>query len=63
MATNFKVQTQAKAYSEGALDAYAMLVEMLTEKGINGLLEGIEWNARKEDVAKLNEYYKGKNNY
>ena len=54
---NFRVRTQANAYSEGAMDAYDMLVTMLEEKGINGLLEGIEWNARPETVKRLNSYY------
>jgi len=57
MATNFSVRTQANAYSEGAMDAYALLVTMLEEGGINNLLDGIELNARREDVARMDAHY------
>lgn len=60
MATNFKVRTQAAAYREGAQDAYALLVTMLEEGGINHLLEGIEWNADKPVRDRLNAYYAAK---
>ncbi len=46
-------------YRAGALDAYDLLVTMLEERGINGLLEGIEWNARPETVARMDAYYAG----
>ena len=62
MPVNFSVQTQATAYSEGARDAYALLVTMLEEGGINNLLSGIEWNARPEDVARMAAYYSARNN-
>lgn len=57
MAVNFKVKTQAAAYKEGAMDAYALLVELLEQGGINQLLEGIEWNARPETVQRMNAHY------
>ena len=59
---NLSVRTQAIAYSEGARDAYALLVTMLEEGGINRLLEGIEWNARPEDVARMTAYYSTRTN-
>lgn len=55
--TNFSVKTQAAAYSEGAMDAYDLLVTMLEEGGINNLLSGIEFNARAATVERLNAYY------
>lgn len=59
---NFRVRTQALAYREGALDAYDLLVTMLIEQGdINGLLEGIECNARPETVARMDAYYAARN--
>lgn len=61
MAINFSVKTQAAAYAEGTKDAYALLVTMLEEGGINSLLEGIEYNARPADVARLNAYYAARN--
>ena len=60
--TNFRVKTQAAAYAEGARDAYDLLVTILEERGdINYLLEGIEWNAHPETVARVNAYYAAKN--
>lgn len=59
---NFRVETQARAYSAGAMDAYDLLVTILEETGnINSLLEGIENNARPETVARMNAYYAAKN--
>lgn len=57
MSTNFSVKTQAAAYTDGAMDAYALLVTMLEEGGINNLLEGIANNARREDVARMDAFY------
>lgn len=57
MSVNFSVRTQAAAYSEGAMDAYDLLVIMLEEGGINNLLEGIALNARRETVARMDAYY------
>ena len=61
MATNFRVKTQAAAYSEGARDAYRLLVTMLEEGGINNLLAGIDYNADPATVARLTAYYTAKN--
>lgn len=58
---NFRVKTQAAAYSEGTKDAYDLLVTMLEEGGINQLLEGIELNARPETVQRMNDYYRLQN--
>lgn len=55
---NFNVKTQAHAYQEGMRDGMALLVTALEESGsINHLLEVLEWNARPEDVTRLNDYY------
>ena len=62
MSINFSVKSQAFAYSEGAKDAYALLVTILEETGsINGMLEGIDNNARPETVARLNAYSANQN--
>lgn len=61
MAINLSVKTQAAAYSEGAKDAYDLLVTMLEEGGINNLLDGISYNARPETVARMDAYYELKN--
>lgn len=55
---NLSVHTQARAYREGFLDAFDLLIEMLEQGGtINHLLEGIEHNARPETVERLNRHY------
>ncbi|QDP44082.1 hypothetical protein SEA_MCGALLEON_30 [Microbacterium phage McGalleon] len=55
---NFKVRTQAIAYSEGCKDGMALLITALEEGGdINYLLEVLEANARPEDRDRLNRYY------
>jgi hypothetical protein len=59
---NFSVRTQARAYAEGAKDAYDLLVTCLIEAGdINGLLDAIANNARPETVARMDAYYDAKN--
>jgi hypothetical protein len=61
-AVNFRVRTQSNAYREGALDAYDLLVTLLEETGtINGLLEGIQNNARPETVARMDAFYDARN--
>ena len=57
MAINFRVKTQAAAYSEGARDAYRLLVTMLEEGGINNLLAGIDSNADDDTRARMDAYY------
>lgn len=55
---NFSVRTQAVAYTEGFKDAFDLLITMLEEGGtIDHLLEGIEYNARPETVARMNAFY------
>lgn len=55
---NLSVHTQARAYREGFLDAFDLLIEVLEQGGtINHLLEGIENNARPETVERLNRHY------
>jgi len=58
MAVNFKVRTQAIAYSEGLKDGMDLLVTALEEGGtVDHLLEILEMNARPETVARLNAFY------
>ena len=61
MTTNFRVKTQSAAYSEGARDAYRLLVTMLEEGGINNLLDGIDCNADSDTRARMSAYYTAHN--
>ena len=55
---NFRVRTQAVAYSEGLKDGMELLVTALEEGGsIDYLLEVLEANARPETRDRLNAYY------
>ena len=59
---NFKVRTQAVAYSEGLKDGMAILVTALEESGsTNGMLDILEANCRPEDAHRLREFYKALN--
>lgn len=62
MAVNFRVRTQAVAYSEGMKDGMALLVTALEEGGhVDYLLEVLEANARPEDRDRLNAFYGARN--
>lgn len=55
---NLNVKSQARAYQAGMRDGMALLVTALEESGtISHLLEVLEWNARPEDVERLNSFY------